>query len=191
MAKRTPPEEQEYRPVSEQLARSVLAHRARPVPQDPGPASEDEAPEPEPTPEVEPISEEPEAKPAPTPLKVVRSPRRPRGAKTSESAKEPTRPKRKEMRQEKRMLLSESEDRLFQELVSGISRELRVKVKESNVLRACLALLTHVQVELLKQCRRMEPPQRPRYEDPTSIRVFEEHLARLFDSAIRNTKSLD
>lgn len=191
MAKRTPPEEQEYRPVNEHLARSVLAHRARPVPRGEEPSEKDETPEPESTPEVEPLPERREAKPQTSPpLKVVR-PRRDRGAKADEQAKEPARAKRKEMVAEKRMLLSESEDRLFEELVSGISRELRVKVKASNVLRACLTLLNHVQVELLKQCRRVDPPQRPRYDDPTSIQVFEEHLARLFDSAVRNTKSLD
>jgi hypothetical protein len=191
MAKRTPPEEQEYRPVNEQLARNVLtrrAHRSTPEPQIV------ESPEQDGTLETahpgddetlpEPVSEAQSA----AALKVLRSKR---GGRGNEQPKEPTRAKRKEMVSEKRMLLSEDEDRLFEELVSGISRELRVKVKASNVLRACLTLLNHVQVELLKQCRRMDPPQRPRYDDPTSIQVFEEHLARLFDSAVRNTKSLD
>ncbi len=191
MAKRTPPEEQEYRPVNEQLARDVLnrrAHRSTPEPQIVEPPEQDGALEVAHPEDVE-TSPEPasEARSAAA-LKVVR-PRR--GSRGNEQPKEPTRAKRKEMVSEKRMLLSEDEDRLFEELVSGISRELRVKVKASNVLRACLTLLNHVQVELLKQCRRMDPPQRPRYDDPTSIQVFEEHLARLFDSAVRNTKSLD
>ncbi len=191
MAKRTPPEEQEYRPVNEQLARDVLnrrAHRSTPEPQIVEPPEqdgtleathhEDDETSPEPASEARSAAA----------LKVVR-PRR--GGRGNEQPKEPTRAKRKEMVSEKRMLLSEDEDRLFEELVKGISYELRVKVKASNVLRACLTLLNHVQVELLKQCRRMEPPQRPRYDDPTSIQVFEEHLAHLFDSAVRNTKSLD
>lgn len=191
MAKRTPPEEQEYRPVNEQLARDVLtrrAHRSTPEPQIVEPPEqdgtleathhEDDETSPEPASEARSAAA----------LRVVR-PRR--GGRGNEQPKEPTRAKRKEMVSEKRMLLSEDEDRLFEELVSGISRELRVKVKASNVLRACLTLLNYVQDELLKQCRRMDPPQRPRYDDPTSIQVFEEHLARLFDSAVRNTKSLD
>jgi len=191
MAKRTPPEEQEYRPVSEHLARSVLAHRARPVPQSDEPSGADEAPGPEPTREVEPEAapQDGKAQDAPT-LKVLR-PKKAKGARGGEPAKEPVRAKRKEMTVEKRMMVSIDEDRLFEELVSGIRRELRVKANGSNVLRACVTLLFHVQDELLKQCRRMEPPQPPRKDDPTSIRVFEEHLARLFDSAIRNTKSLD
>lgn len=192
MAKRTPPEEQEYRPVNEQLARNVLtrrAHRSTLEPQIVEPPEQDrtlELAHPEDD-EILPEKPAPEAQPATT-LKVVRPKR---GGRGNEQPKEPARAKRKEMVSEKRMLLSEGEDRLFEELVSDISRELRVKVKASNVLRACLTLLNHVQVELLKQCRRMDPPQRPRYDDPTSIQVFEEHLARLFDSAVRNTKSLD
>jgi hypothetical protein len=190
MAKRTPPEEQEYRPVNEQLARSVLGHRARPVAQDEESSRQDESPEPEASAEDEPLPDGREAKRQPTPpLKVVR-PKRGRPTKASEPTKEPVRAKRKEMTVEKRFMLTESENGLFEDLVIGIHRELRVKVNSSNLLRACLTLLNHVQVELLKQCRRMEPPQRPRNDDPTSIQVFEEHLARLFDSAVRNTKSL-
>lgn len=191
MAKRTPPEEQEYRPVNEHLARSVLSHRPRPVPQVEPPATEDEVPEPEPKTEDEAPSEGPEARAqSTTRLKVVPA-KRGRAPKSSDPPREPVRAKRKEMTVEKRMMLSPEEDRLFEELVSGIRRELRVKANGSNVLRACVTLLFHMQDELLKQCRRMEPPQPPRKDDPTSIRVFEEHLARLFDSAVRNTKSLD
>jgi hypothetical protein len=191
MAKRTPPEEQEYRPVNEQLARSVLSHRARPAPQDEQPSEENEALEPEPTRELEAETDRRQAQAQDPPaLKVVR-PKKARTAKASEPAKEPVKAKRKEMTIEKRMMVSPEEDRLFEELVGGIRRELRVKANGSNVLRACVTLLFHVQDEVLKQCRRMEPPQPPRKDDPTSIRVFEEHLARLFDSAIRNTKSLD
>jgi len=190
MAKRTPPEEQEYRPVSEQLARSVLAHRARPVPEAEPPPEEDEAPEPEPTRESKPESDASVAKVQEAPaLKVVR-PKKTRGAKANEPVKEPVRAKRKEMTVERRMMLSFEEDRLFEELVNALRGELRVKANGSNVLRACVSLLFHIQDELFKQCRRLEPPQSPQKNDPTSIRVFEEHLARIIDSAVRNTKSI-
>jgi hypothetical protein len=191
MAKRTPPEEQEYRPVNEQLARSVLAHKARPVPQDEPPAKVDEPPAPEPPTEDEPPPEPPQARAQSTPSPKVVTAKRGRTPKATETPKEPVRAKRKEMTIERRMMLSPEEDRLLEELVSGIRTELRVKANGSNVLRACVTLLFHVQEEVLKQCRRMATPQPPRKDDPTSIRVFEEHLARLFDSAIRNTKSLD
>jgi hypothetical protein len=92
---------------------------------------------------------------------------------------------------EKRVMLSGSDSKLLDELVGGIKFELGVTVNASNVFRACLTLLDHVQDELLKQCRRVESPQRPRLDEPISIQVFEEHLARLFDTAVRNTRSLD
>lgn len=190
MAKQAPPEEREYRPVSEQLARSVLSHRARVAPPNDEQPKPDEPPASEPTPEDKPEPEVPEAKPQTAPLKVVH-PKRGRASKASEPAREPVRAKRKEMTIERRMVVTPSENELFDELVRGIKRELRVTVNASNVLRACLTLLNHVQDELLKQCRRGAAPQAPRKDDPTSIQVFEEHLARLIDSAIRNTKSLD
>jgi hypothetical protein len=192
MAKRTPPEEQEYRPVSEQLARSVLSHRAHVVHQ-----VETQPREPEPAEPVSSTADEPQTKvrevePHTTPpLKVVR-PRKSRSTRPAETPKEPARAKRKEMTIEKRMVVTASENELFEELVKGIKRELRVTVNGSNVLRASLTLLYHVQEELLKQCRRVDPaPQPPRKDDPTSIQVFEEHLAQLIDSAIRNAKALD
>jgi hypothetical protein len=189
MAKRTPPGQEEYRPLNQQRVQSVLGHKA-PV-HEPNPDSETvEALPPAPPERDEPApgsAEQPEN----TPQLTVVSGGRKKTTRTSEPQKEPVRANRKELSREKRMLLSESEEQLFEELVSGISKHLRVKVKSSNVLRACLSLLLHVQGELLKQCARMQPPQRPRYDEPTSIAVFEEELARIFDSAIRNTKSLD
>lgn len=192
MAKRTPPEEQEYRPVNERLARSVLSHRAQlVVPSEEQPAEhEPEEPEPPTVDEREP--ELREATPSATPPLKIARPKRGRATKASEPAKEPVRAKRKEMTIEKRMVVTASENELFEELVKGIKRELRVTVNASNVLRASLTLLFHVQDELLKQCRRVDPaPQPPRKDDPTSIQVFEEHLAQLIDSAIRNAKALD
>jgi flagellar motor protein MotB len=188
MAKRTPPNTEDYRPVNEQLARSVLSHRRQPTDENgersepleahpPAPPMADE-----PSPEPSKPSEEP-------PQRKALSSRRRKAAKGNAPSKETVRAKRKELVREKRMLLTVSEDELFQGLVVGISSSLRVTVKSSNVLRACLTLLLHVQDELLKQCRRMEPLQRPRNDEPTSIVAFEEDLARIFDSAIRNTKS--
>jgi hypothetical protein len=191
MGKRTPPSTEDYRPVSEQLARSVLSHRRQSTIDEGGERSEPlEAPLP-----VRPMANEPSPEPSKPseespPLKVL-SGRRSKIAKGNKPSKEAVRAKRKEMTREKRMLLTANEDELFQELVTCISSGLRVTVKSSNVLRACLTLLLHVQDELLKQCRRMEPLQRPRYDDPTSIVAFEEELARIFDSAIRNARSLE
>ena len=89
------------------------------------------------------------------------------------------------------MLLTEQEEELFQEFVGNISKNLGVKVNTSNLLRASLALLLHSERELLKQCRRVDymRKKRPRNDQPTEIATFEENLARLFDSAIRNSEA--
>jgi hypothetical protein len=120
----------------------------------------------------------------------------PRGRKKTtkgnEPPREPIRAKRKDLVKELRMLLTEAENELFNELVTGIGKDLKITIRGSNVLRACLTLLLNAQDELRKQCKRVEGPlQRPRYNEPTTIVAFEEELARIFDSAIRNTKSLD
>lgn len=190
MAKRTPPNTEDYHPVNEQLARSVLSHRRQPDDENADQSKSREARPPVP-PTADESSPEPSKSPEEPPQLRVLSGRRRKVTKETGSPKEPVRAKRKELVREKRMLLTASEDELFEDLVRGITRDLRVTVKSSNVLRACLTLLLHVQEELFKQCRRMEPLQRPRYDDPTSIVAFEEELARIFDSAIRNTKSLE
>lgn len=98
---------------------------------------------------------------------------------------------RKTFVREKRMLLTLEEERALESLVSDMRRGLGVQVKISNVLRACVTLLLNVQDELSKQCHRTKFTKLPRYGDPTSIVNFEENIARLLDTAVRNTKSLD
>jgi len=98
---------------------------------------------------------------------------------------------RKTFVREKRMLLTLEEEEALESLVSDMGKGLGVRLKTSNVLRACVALLFNVQDELSKQCRRTKFTKRPRYDEPTSIANFEENIARLLDTAVRNTKSLD
>jgi hypothetical protein len=150
------------------------------VPLKPAVEAEDEQPE-------TPIGEPP--KPLAESLSGSLSPRE--DIKPADTSTEAAPTARRKLVREKRMLLTESENELFEDLVRTISTELKVKVKESNVLRACLSLLLHVEGELAKQCRRSGAVKRPRNDKPAEIAAFEEYLARIFDSAIRNTKKLD
>jgi hypothetical protein len=104
----------------------------------------------------------------------------------------PEKPKRKDLIREKRILLTESEEEDIDLILTAISSKLGIRVKFSNVLRACLSLLFHVEPELRKQCKRYgKIGKRPSNNEPTEIATFEENLARIFDGAIRNTRSLD
>jgi hypothetical protein len=110
---------------------------------------------------------------------------------SGEEAKKPLPSRRKTLVREKRMLLSLEEEEALEKLVTDMGKGLGLRVKTSNVLRACVALLFNVQDELSKQCHRTKFTKRPRYDEPASIANFEENIARLLDTAVRNTKSLD
>lgn len=179
MAKRVAPEEKPYSPVQEALARDVLAKRPAHPPEDAKPALA----------VVEPADAEehppaPVAFPAPAPTPAAEA----------EDAGPPPAPrtaKKRDMAREKRMLLTRDEERELDRLIDEISHELGVRVKVSNVMRASVALLFNVREELTKQCRRAKFSKRPRNGDPTEIANFEENLARIFDSAVRNTRHRD
>ncbi|MGZ4853466.1 MAG: hypothetical protein ACXV3D_09825 [Halobacteriota archaeon] len=186
MAKRVPPDREEYRPVNEQLVRAAL-HRNGTNDEDDG---QPRAAIVEPQPVVTQQADETPRSAPPERVEEVT----PNSTEATPSKGEPVRAKRRDLVCEKRMLLTKKEDGRFEELVSGISQELGTKVKASNVLRACLTLLVNVEGELRKQCRRVGKDgmaKRPRYDEPTEIVAFEDHLARIFDTAIRNAKSYD
>lgn len=188
MAKRVPPDEKPYRPLDEELARSVLLRRKQDN-------SENQRPNLEIVPPLEAQiedQEEPPKAPGKQPIQVLEE-HQPR--KATGEGKEKTEgfvSRRKTLVREKRMLLTEQEEELFQDFLGNIRKNLGVKVNTSNLLRASLALLLHSERELLKQCRRVDymRKKRPRNDQPTEIAAFEENLARLFDSAIRNSKPL-
>ena len=193
MAKRTPPEQQDYRPVKEQLVRSVLSRRP-PPPESVGSEETVVGPLGPPCPDgadpraigrCRPLSTS-EAKPA------GRSDAPRRGKNTRENDGQTEKPRRKDLTREKRILLTESEEEDIDLLLKAISSELGIRVKFSNALCACLSLLFHVEPELRKQCKRYgKIGKRPSNNEPTEIAAFEESLARLFDGAVRNTRSLD
>jgi len=183
MAKRVAPEEKPYSPVQEALARDVLAKRPLRPAEDAKPAlavvEPAEAGDHPPAPAVTPV-----AFPAPAPTPA---------AEADDAGPEaaPRTAKKRDLTREKRMLLTRDEERELDRLIDEISDELGVRVKVSNVMRASVALLFNVREELTKQCRRAKFAKRPRNGDPTEIANFEENLARLFDSAVRNTRHRD
>ncbi|RUL84593.1 hypothetical protein [Tautonia sociabilis] len=198
MAKRVAPDEREYRPVQESVLRSVLSRRPHEeataedgntlaVIEDGNAVAVVEEPSPAPSAPVI-AADVPAAEEKPNAAPRRRTSEARRSHQSGPSAK-PS--KRKELVREKRMLLSREEEEELETLVSEIARDLGVRVKTSNVLRACVALLFNVKDELRKQCRRTQFSKRPRYNEQTSIANFEENIARLLDTAVRNTKSYD
>lgn len=180
MGKPVPKDEAPYRPVDAKLASSVL----NPSPtKPPGTQQPLEAGNGNHPPAL--AAETTEVKPLPRDVGVEKD------STPKDADGESVPATRKVLVREKRMLLTVSEEQDLKDLVRDISVELGVNVNTSNVLRACLTLLLHVQVELRKQCKRHgKINKRPRNNELTEIAVFEEKLARIFDGAIRNAKSL-
>jgi hypothetical protein len=190
MAKRTPQDQQEYRPVKEELARSVLARRRiEPTASQPDVAVGAESNPPALA--VESIEQSPTPEPVLEAKAVRRTEAAAKDAKQKDAEAESTTPVRKDLVREKRMLLTVSEEQDLKNLVRDISDELGVSVNTSNVLRACLVILNHARDELRKQCRRHgKIAKRPRNNELTGIVVFEQTLAKILDGSIRNSKSL-
>ena len=91
---------------------------------------------------------------------------------------------------EKRVLLSASEEREIEHLVSRIAEELGTPVKLSHVLRAYMTLLLHAEDEILKRARQAAPLHRPPNGDPVALASFEQRLAQILSSAFRETLPL-
>lgn len=198
MPKRIAPDERPYSPVQEALARDVLTkHRPRPL----ADAKPDLAvveghdvdvdADPNPDADASPIETPAQAqvKPAKAPPAPVAFPAPAEPGMESDAP--PRTAKKRDLTREKRMLLTRDEERELDRLIEEISDELGVRVKVSNVMRASVTLLFNVREELAKQCRRAKFSKRPRNSEPTEIANFEENLARLFDSAVRNTRHRD
>lgn len=194
MPKRIAPDERPYSPVQEALARDVLTkHRGRPLSVVEAP--EDRAPEEQVDADAS-ADASPIETPAPAQVKPAKAPPAPVAFPAPaepgmESDAPPRTAKKRDLTREKRMLLTRDEERELDRLIEEISDELGVRVKVSNVMRASVTLLFNVREELAKQCRRAKFSKRPRNSEPTEIANFEENLARLFDSAVRNTRHRD
>lgn len=173
MAKRVPPSDKPYEPVNAALAQSVLQHRPL----------EGGAPSPAPPPST----------PAPRKVAEVREPGPAEDAGDGKPAEDETEqvPKFERLDREKRLLLSKSEEREFERLVSEMAEQLGTPLKPSHVLRAVMTLLLNADEELAKQCGKVGFLKRPPNGDLAALAVFEHSMARIIDIAFRNTKPLE
>lgn len=175
MAKRVPPEEKPYRPVDDALVRSVM----NPEP----------LPEPEEGNEISDGSDQPRhvERPATPKLLKISGRKGESGGKLKvETVTEP-----EKLSREKRVLLSPTEDRELERIVSDMAEQLGTPLKSSHVLRATVILLRHAREELVKQSQKIGPVKRPANGDAAALAAFEHYMAQVIDTAIRNTKRLE
>lgn len=220
MGKRVPPDDKPYRPVDEALIRSVLnpelaraARLAEGEQQQPPPPAIDEPPAvrvADPEAQAEPADSlmilnghaangsvyAQEAQPdAPTPPQVNFSPPAP----PNRGFKEPKHPRKlkievpeiERLTREKRVLMSPSEDRDIERLVTDMGEALGTTLKTSHMLRAIIAVVQHSREELVRQSKKRSAMRRPANSDPAALASFEHGLAQLIQVAIKNTKALE
>ncbi len=102
----------------------------------------------------------------------------------------PHSPAPERLSREKRLLMTPSEEREFETLVSEMAEALGTPLKSSHVLRASAILLRHAHGELVQRCRSAGPMRRPPNGDLGALARFEGEIAKVIDQAIRNVRSL-
>ncbi len=174
MAKRVSQEERPYRPVEEALIRSVMDHRETEQGIDPldvaGPERTDGP--------LNAASDESGVEEGVSP-----------SAEQDDQGRAPTLTEEK-LTREKRVLLTFSEEREVERLVSRVAEELATPVKLSHMLRAYITLLLHAENEITKRARQAAPLHRPSNGDPVALVQFEQSLAQILSAAFRNAPPL-
>lgn len=174
MAKRVSPEEKTWNPVEDRLAQETLR----------------------PTLSIETATgltpaEAPSPAPAANRVVKIADHREPaqveRKAQEQAPKKEEAEPAEK-LTREKRMLLTESEEDMLEQLVKDMGKQLKTPLKLSHILRATTVLLMHSRDELLKQSEKAGGMKRPPNHDAAGLATFEHNLAQLIDRAIRGTR---
>jgi len=94
------------------------------------------------------------------------------------------------LNREKRVLLSQPEERELERLVNRVAGELSTPVKLSHLLRACVTLLRHAEDQIADQARQAGPLTRPSNGDPAALAEFEHRLARILSAAFRDAERL-
>ncbi len=92
----------------------------------------------------------------------------------------------KRFNREKRVLLSDEEDRQIERLVDRIGENLGTSLKLSHLLRACMTLLCHAEEELHSTAEQLGPFVRPSNGDPIALAQFEFDLVKLLSKALRD-----
>ena len=164
MAKRVSQDERPYRPVQEALVRAVMSQDVQELG----------------TETADPESEGPGTEPLDGTL-----------AEASEGHQAAAQlPAVEKLSREKRVLLSPSEEREVEQVVARIAGELGTPVKLSHMLRAYMTLLIHAENEILQRARQSPPLRRPPNGDPVALASFEQGLAHILSSALREAPTL-
>lgn len=91
---------------------------------------------------------------------------------------------------EKRVLLSPSEERGIERLVSRVAEAVGTPVKLSHLLRAYMTLLLHAENEVIKRAQQALPMRRPPNGDPIALASFEQGIAQILSAALREAAPL-
>jgi hypothetical protein len=171
MGKRAPADEKPFNPVEAALVRSVMA--------------------PEPPPEAPAVVVRPPAVPQDLPVKdppETDGATRPKLLRSLQ-LRTPT-PQPDKLNREKRVLLTQAEEREVERVVASIAEELSTPVKLSHLLRACVTLLRHAEEQIVDQARQTGSLTRPSNGDPAALAEFEFRLAQILSAAFRDAARL-
>ena len=94
-------------------------------------------------------------------------------------------PEGSRLTRQKRLMLTVEDERAAERLASSLADALGTSVKLSHVLRACLVLLRHGEEHIQQRAERTSL-RRPPNEQHEAVADFEERLARVILSGIRD-----
>lgn len=87
---------------------------------------------------------------------------------------------------EKRILFSRLEVQLLDRMVASLALRLQCQVKFSHVVRSLIALLMHAEAHVDQRAGESAPLIRPANGDPQGIQDFENEIAKIIASALRD-----
>lgn len=91
---------------------------------------------------------------------------------------------------EKRVLLTQVEEREVERIVARLATELSTPVKLSHLLRACVTLIRHAENQIADHARQAGFLTRPANGNPAALAEFEHRLAQILSAAFRDTARL-
>ena len=99
-------------------------------------------------------------------------------------------PQPDKLNREKRVLLTQAEEREVERVVARLAEEISTPVKLSHLLRACVTLLRHAEEEIIDHARQTGSLSRPSNGDPAALAEFEFRLAQILSAAFRDATRL-
>ncbi|MGE0682428.1 MAG: hypothetical protein AB7P69_16200 [Candidatus Binatia bacterium] len=91
---------------------------------------------------------------------------------------------------EKRVLLTQVEEREVERIVARLAAELSTPVKLSHLLRACVTLIRHAESQIADQARQVGSLTRPANGNLAALAEFEHRFAKILSAAFRDTARL-